>query len=177
MMPREDDLGPGRPLIVLLDDTVRRGRDAQPESALESLGEILSKNGFDYVAPAMLDSGGFKIVKMTEDQGGELLAENVRRSRAEAVVLDAMWFGDATFGMKMWKNASERGLIHLSNKRVVFISQYLDRGGIDAYMRELGISRRQVVNRLGGPGGIGTAVQWFLEEFGLGDVGESGRSY
>jgi hypothetical protein len=156
-----------QPRILLLDDSVKTGVDGEPESALQSFAERLSNiEGFVCFAPPVLDKDGHKVRGMPVAEATDMLLDGIRRHRADAVVLDAKWWGDEWFGLKIWKNAIDSGRLGIPSSRVVFVSMYLDDSGIARYVHELGLDRRQVVYRLKGEGGLDTAAKWLKSQLG-----------
>jgi hypothetical protein len=155
-----------RPHVLLLDDSVK-SVNGKPESTLQSFAERLANlERFVCFAPPMVDDRSRKVVNLTDAEAADFMLDKIREHSIDAVVLDANWWQDELFGMRLWKTALDSGRLQLSNSRVVFVSMFLDESGISRYIRELSLDRRQVVYRLQGEGGFDTAAKWLRQQFG-----------
>jgi hypothetical protein len=146
--------------ILIFDDVVH-DRGQTRESKLEGFASRLqNREHFSCVAILPVDDRGFRLSDHSAEAMGEWLKTICIDQQAEGVVIDLAWWGDSTFGEKMWHHACANGLL-LDSRCVVFISEHAT---IEERMRILeksNLSPNQVVYR--NADGFDIAAKWLID--------------
>jgi len=145
--------------ILLFDDVVHE-RGQKTENKLEGFASRLqNREHFSCMAILPVDDRGFRLSDLSVESMGEWLKTTCIEQQAEGVVIDLAWWGDSTFGEKMWDHARSNGLL-IDSRCVVFISEHAT---IDERMRILeknNLNPSQVVYR--NADGFDIAAKWLL---------------
>lgn len=155
------------PVVLLLDDGFRERPDGKPESFLQSFAERLeTRERLRCVAPPLTDDRGFSNTSSSVEDISDLMLSLIRKHSALAVVLDASWWNDDLFAMKVWKVAIDSNRLTIPTSRLVIVSRHLNDQQKAEYVNELGLDPRQVLTRLSGNGGLDDAANWLKAELG-----------
>lgn len=115
-----------KPKIILLDDLEKTSKTnpEESESCLTSFGlRLQDELQCEPLYNSGKDGRGFPLKDV--ESMAKRLRELIEDEGVDAMVIDLHWWGDQTFGERLWDITKKNGLA-MDKKMVVFVTQHMD---------------------------------------------------
>lgn len=146
--------------ILLFDDVVHDHRGKKESKLGGFAARLENRENFSCLAVLPVDSRGFRLSDSSEEDMGVWMKEVCLREQADGVVIDLAWWGNSTFGERMWREARSSGLA-LDPRCVVFISEHATIEERKRISEDNDLNANQVVYR--NSEGFDIAAKWLKD--------------